>query len=418
MSSRTITECRSCGSAGLQSILDLGLMPHSDGLRRPDQLELDEPKYPLELVFCPHCGLVQINEEVDPEVLFGDDYPYFSSFSDSLLKHSKKNVDGLCEWRGLGAENLVVELASNDGYLLQYFQQNGVEVLGIDPAPGPAKAAQEKGVPTLNTFFTKDLADQLVAEGKRADVVVGNNVMAHVPDLNGFVAGIAALLTDTGTTSIEAPYVVDLIDHCEFDTIYHEHLCYFSVTAVKALFERHGLHLNRVVHLPIHGGSLRYHGGKTAEPDGSVEEFLKKEKELGVTEIGFYEAFGAKVRALRDAMQQFVAAKQAEGKRFAAYGAAAKGAIMLNYVGLDESKIEFVVDRNVHKQGRFMPGYAIPIHAPEHLLESMPDYTVLLPWNLEKEIIGQQLEYLEKGGKFLIPVPTPREVSLEDVQPS
>ena len=379
-----MTKCRSCGSENIRPFLDLGMMPLSDGLRRPEALSQEEKRYPLEVAFCEECTLVQILEEVDPEELFCQDYPYFSSFTDSLLRHSKANVEDLIETRNLDESSLVIELASNDGYLLQYFLERGIPVQGIDPAEGPAKAAIEKGVPTINDFFTQQLAARLQAEGKRADVIVGNNVLAHVPDLNGFVEGISMLLKEDGTTSIEAPYVRDLIRECQFDTIYHEHLCYYSVTAVQRLFERHGLHLNKVVHLPIHGGSIRYYASPTKDPDGSVEKYLAEEEAAGLNGFGYYVDFAERVTKLRSDLRGIVDGIKAEGKSIAGYGAAAKGAIMLNYAGLDEKSLDFVVDRNVHKQGRYMPGVDLEILDPKVILERMPDYLLILPWNFRR----------------------------------
>ncbi len=391
-------------------------MPLSDGLRKSEDVPGPEKRYPLEVVFCTGWSLVQILEEVDPEVLFGDDYPYFSSFSDQLLEHSRSNVLSLIDERRLGEDSLVIELASNDGYLLQYFVENGVPVLGIDPAEGPAKAAQKRGIPTEHAFFTKDLAENLRRGGTRADVVIGNNVLAHVPDLNGFVAGISMLLKERGTTSIEAPYVRDLIDHCEFDTIYHEHLCYYSVTSAKALFERHGLHLNRVVHLDIHGGSLRYYASPTANPDGSVERYLEEEKRLGLNSFEYYSGFAERVQTLRRQLIDMVRELKDAGSSIAGYGAAAKGAIMMNFVGLDETLIDFVVDRNTHKQGKYMPGVDVQIHDPSLLLERQPDYVVILPWNFKNEIIEQQQEFMKRGGRFIIPVPEPEIVTYVDTR--
>ncbi len=406
----TTPTCRSCGSQEISTFLDLGNMPLSDGLRRPEDMSKTERRYPLETAFCSACSLVQILEEVDPEEMFCKDYPYFSSFTDHLLRHSKANVENLCKTRQLTKKSMVVELASNDGYLLQYFVEKGIPVQGIDPADGPAKAAQEKGIPTLNTFFTQELASKLKAEGMQADVIIGNNVLAHVPDLNGFVAGIAMLLKENGTTSIEAPYVRDLIDGCQFDTIYHEHLCYYSVTAANALFKRHGLFLNKVEHLDIHGGSIRYYASPTQDPDGSVERYLAEEEALGMNTLTFYEGFASKVESLKNSLMSIVQELKAQGKSIAGYGAAAKGAIMLNYVGLDENLIDFVVDRNVHKQGRYMPGVDLMIHDPQIILEKQPDYLLILPWNFKAEIMEQQQEYNARGGKFIVPVPTPEVV--------
>ncbi len=399
--------CRSCGSSALERFLDLGRLPLPDALRLPDQIGAPQARYPLQVSFCSSCSLVQITEEVDPGEMFVENYHYFSSFSEDLLRHSKANVDELIAARGLGENSLVVELASNDGYLLQFFAAAGVPVLGIDPSPGPAAAAVKRGIPTLQQFFSAELAEQLRAEGKQADVIVANNVLAHVPDTNGFVSGIAKLLAPHGTTSIEAPYVRDLIDHCEFDTIYHEHLCYFSVTAVQALCARHGLHLNRVRHLEIHGGSLRYYASPTADPDGSVERYLAEERQSGLDRFDYYADFAGRVRDLKQRLLALVRGLVADGKRVAAYGAAAKGAIMLNYVGLDDSLIDFVVDRNVHKQGRYMPGVDVPILPPQALLERGPDYVLILPWNFRDEIVRQQREYASRGGRFIVPVPEP-----------
>ncbi len=399
--------CRACGRRGLEPVLDLGLMPLADGLKTEADLDKPEGRYPLEVGFCPGCALVQITETLPPEVLFGHDYPYFSSFSDALLRHSRDNALSLIASRGLGPSSLVVELASNDGYLLRNFVEKGIPVLGIDPAPGPAAAAEKAGVPTMCTFFTRQLAAELAAKGTRADVVIGNNVLAHVADTNGFVQGIAMLLKDDGTTSIECPYVRDLIDHCEFDTIYHEHLCYFSVTAVDNLFRRGGLYLNHVERIPIHGGSLRLFAGRREDVQPSVRTLLAEERELGMDRPEYYRGFADRVRTIGEEMRRLLAALKAQDKRIAAYGAAAKGAIMLNYLGADERTIDFAVDRNHHKQGRYMPGGRIRILPPDQLLARMPDYTVILPWNFKDEILAQQAEYRARGGRFIIPIPRP-----------
>lgn len=416
MGATRIDACRSCGSTALSPVLDLGSMPLSDGLRRREQLGKDEARYPLQVAFCGGCAYVQILHDVQPEELFGDDYPYFSSFSDHLLDHSRANVERILAERGLGADSLVVELASNDGYLLQYFCDAGVPVLGIDPAKQPVAAARERGVDTLHAFFGRELGEQLQREGRAADVVIGNNVLAHVPDPNGFVAGIAALLKPDGTTSIEAPYVRELVENCQFDTIYHEHLGYWSVTAAKALFERNGLHLNRVTPLDIHGGSLRYEASPTRAPDSSVEALLASEREVGVDGRTFFEDFGRRVEGLTRRLRETVTALKQQGRRVAAYGAAAKGAILLNAVGIDGEVLDFVVDRNVHKQGLFMPGVDVEILPPEALLERRPDDVLLLPWNFEDEIVSQQFEYLQAGGRFLVPVPEPRFVTIDEVK--
>jgi SAM-dependent methyltransferase len=405
----TISGCRSCGSSELRPVLSLGDTPLTDSYLEPDELREVEPKYPLDVVFCSGCSLLQIRQTVPPEVMF-EEYAYYSSFADTLLMHSRENALRLIAERGLGPQSLVVELASNDGYMLKNFLERGVPVLGIDPARGPAEVAEAHGVPTLKEFFGEELAARLRADGRRADVIIGNNVLAHVADLNGFVAGIATLLKDDGTTSIEVPYVRDLIEHREFDTIYHEHLCYYSVTALVALFERHGLHLNEVEHYPIHGGSLRLYAGLEDRPGDSVRTYLQAEADAGMAEYGYYQNFGDDVRETQRSLTRLLRELRDQGKRIAAYGAAAKGTILLNSSGIGADLVDFVVDRNVHKQGRHMPGVHMPIYDPSRLSEEMPDYVVLLSWNFKDEIMRQQDEYRRKGGRFIVPIPYPEVV--------
>ncbi len=406
-SSHTITGCRSCGSASLEVFLDLGITPLADRLVTAETLGAPEPRFPLKTAFCRDCTLVQITETVAPEILFADAYPYYSSFSPALLAHSRANAEDLIARRKLGPDSFVIELASNDGYLLKTYVEARIPVLGIDPADGPAAAAEKIGVPTMNAFFTEALADELAAAGKLADVVHGNNVLAHVADTNGFVSGIAKILKPGGVAVIEAPYLKPLIDHIEFDTIYHEHLCYFSVTALDALFRRHGLFLNEISHLAIHGGSLRLYVEKVEAVGASVRDQLALEAETGLTSPAYFQDFSARVEGLKSRLLDMVRGLRAEGKRVAAYGAAAKGATLINYVGLGPDLIDFVVDRNVHKQGKFMPGQKIPIRPPEALLEDRPDVTVMLAWNFAEEILAQQADYRGAGGQFIVPVPDP-----------
>lgn len=402
--------CRSCGSRNLECVLDLGQTALADRLLTQAMLTEEEPVFPLTVWFCSDCSLLQIREQVDPEILFGDLYQYFSSFSDALLRHSRENAEHLMARRRLGPASLVVELASNDGYMLKNFKARGIPVLGIDPAPGPAGAAIEAGVETMMTFFTSELARKLRAEGRSADVIIANNVLAHVPDLNGFVEGIGILLKDDGVAVIEAPYVKDLIEHCEFDTIYHQHLCYFSITALRHLFARHGLHLNHVMHLPIHGGSLRLFVEKRPGTSSELRSMLEAELAAGVTRLGYYLDFARRVKSIKTGLLQLLGELKRGGKRIAAYGAAAKGCTLLNYTGVGPETLDFVVDRNVHKHGRYMPGRHVQVRPVEHLTAEMPDYTLLLAWNFADEIMNQQAEYVKRGGRFIVPVPSPRVV--------
>jgi SAM-dependent methyltransferase len=407
--SQTGLICRSCGEPRLLPILDLGSTPLANALLTNKDLKTLEAHYPLALVFCPTCTLVQLTETVPPEKLFSE-YLYFSSYSDTMLRHAEQLAGRMAQERNLDKGSLVVEIASNDGYLLKNYLAHGIPVLGIEPAHNIAQVArQTHGIETLEEFFGLELAERLARDGKRADLMHAHNVLAHVPDLNGVAAGIRTLLKPDGVAVIEAPYIKDLIDHGEFDTIYHEHLFYFSLTALVALFERQGLRVVNVERIALHGGSLRvfvsHAEGTLAAP--AVVALLMEESAWGVADVAFYKRFAARVESLKRDLVALLTRLKSEGNRLAAYGASAKGSTLLNYFGLGSDLLDFVVDRSPIKQGRYTPGAHLPIFAPEKLLEERPNYVLLLTWNFKEEILAQQAAYTQQGGRFIVPIPEP-----------
>ena len=403
-----LASCRSCSGTHLATFLDLGVQPIANALLDEDHLHDPEPKFPLELAFCHDCSLVQVTQTIPPDVLFGRDYPYYSSFSPALLEHSRDHVRAILAQRKLGRDSLVVEVASNDGYLLRNFVEAGIPVLGIDPAAGPAAAARDRGVPTLQAFFGVRLARELLAQGTQADVMIANNVVAHVDAINDFVGGFAVLLKEDGFARLEFAYLRDLIEKCEFDTIYHEHLFYHSISAIEPLFLRHGLYLNDAERLQIHGGSLRVTISKRPGSSERLSSLRQEEAALGMQHISYYASFSSRVAQLRDRLVNLLQEERGKGARIAAYGAAAKGATLLNYVELGRDVIEFVVDRNSHKVGKYMPGAKLPIRSVDSLMSERPDYVLILAWNFGAEIIRQNSDYSQQGGRFILPVPEPR----------
>jgi SAM-dependent methyltransferase len=399
-------QCRSCGGKDCAPVLDLGVQPLANNLLRPEDLAKPEPKFPLRLAVCQSCWLMQIVDLVPPVRLFSE-YLYFSSFSDLMLSHAKQAATRYIKEFSLDKKSLVVEVASNDGYFLQYFHGTGVPCLGIEPAANIAKVAVEKGIETFVEFFGKTTADMVSAKKGQADLILGNNVFAHAPDTNDFVAGLKTLLKPGGRIILEFPYAVDFIEKTEFDTIYHEHVFYFSLTALQPLFERHGLNIFHVERLPIHGGSLRLFAGHagTHAPQASVAAVLAEEKSKGVATLAWYAGFTGQVLDIKKSLCDLLKQLKQRGKSIAAYGASAKGSTLLNFFGLGRESLEFVADRSTYKQGRLTPGTHLPIVAPEELLRKMPDYTLLLTWNFADEIMEQQRAYRQQGGKFIVPIP-------------
>ena len=400
--------CRFCGTSFRHRVVDLGMSPLCESFLRADQLNQMEAFYPLNVWVCERCFLVQLEEYVTSEEIFSD-YAYFSSFSDSWLNHARRYVDQMVDQIGLTKESKVVEIASNDGYLLQFFVERGIPALGIEPAANVAKVAASKGVPTIVRFFGVETARDLVAAGHEADLILGNNVLAQVPDLNDFVGGLKLLLSPSGVVTIEFPHLLRTIEGNQFDQIYHEHFSYFSLYAVEGIFAAHGLPLFDVEELPTHGGSIRIYARHADDTTKEITERLialrSLEAEARVATLGYYEDFESRVRETKGKLLKFLIEAKRTGKRVVGYGAPGKGNTLLNYCGIRTDFLDFTVDRSPHKHGKFLPGTHIPIFPPERLWDARPDYVLILPWNLKSEIMEQLAGIREWGGRFVVPIP-------------
>ena len=409
------THCRFCNAVLELTAVDLGKSPLCESFLSADALETMEPFYPLHVRVCETCWLAQLPQFVTPEEIF-EEYAYFSAYSDSWVDHSREYVAMIAGRLKLSSSSFVVELASNDGYLLQHFLPLGVPVLGIDPAANVAVAAEQRGVPTLVEFFGVDLATEIVRDRGVADLVLGNNVLAQVPDLNDFVHGVSILLAPTGTATFEFPHLARLLDGLQYDTIYHEHFSYFSLFTIREIFAAHGLAVTDVEELKSHGGSLRVYARHTsagAEPSSAVAELIEREERAGLRDRERYGRFAEDVQASKRALLKFLIEQRDAGRHVAGYGAPGKGNTLLNYCGIRTDLIEYTVDRSTYKHGRFTPGTHIPIHSPERILETQPDVIVILPWNLAKEIASQLAYTAAWGAQLVVPIPTATVLSSE-----
>jgi hypothetical protein len=400
--------CRACGDALRHTFVDLGMSPLCESFLPAERLNEAEPFFPLHVYVCGTCFLVQLEEYVSPAEIFTE-YAYFSSYADSWVEHARRYCEQMIARFGLHEQSQVVELASNDGYLLQHFVARGIPSLGIEPAANVAAVAVEKGVPTLVRFFGTATARELVAGGPKADLLVGNNVLAQVPDLNDFIAGMKVLLADDGVITMEFPHLMTLIDGNQFDTIYHEHFSYFSLLSVERAFRTHRLTVFDVEEVPTHGGSLRifarHAGHNAADATPRLQALRARERAAGVGTLAYYAAFNERVKATKRRLLQFLIECRDQGKTVVGYGAPGKGNTLLNYCGIRTDFLDYTVDRNPYKHGRFTPGTHIPIYPPDRIRETKPDFVLILPWNFQDEVIRQMADIREWGGRFVVPIP-------------
>lgn len=401
--------CRFCDTPLKHLVVDLGKSPLCESFLTADQLNQMEPFYPLQAFVCDNCFLVQVLEHVSGEEIFTGEYAYFSSYSDSWLEHSQRYVNDISKRLQLDRNSQVVEIASNDGYLLQYFMEKGVKVQGIEPADNVAAVAIDKGIPTIVKYFGEEVAKGLVNDGLRADLLIGNNVLAHVPDINDFVAGLNVILAPSGVLTMEFPHLLNMLELNQFDTIYQEHYCYLSLHAISQVFERHGLTVFDVDEIPTHGGSIRVYVRHTGDSSKAIEPAVKRihdrEIDAGLTDLSTYAAYGERVAEIKRSLLEFLIRERRKGKRIAGYGAPGKGNTLLNYCGIRQDFIDFVVDRNPYKHGKFLPGTHIPVYPPDKIYEERPDFVLILPWNLKTEITAQLADIREWGAKFVVPIP-------------
>jgi len=400
--------CRFCNNPLKHIFVNLGQSPLSNSFLKQEMLNQTEPTYPLCAFVCEKCFLVQLPEYENPENIFGD-YAYFSSYSDTWLKHAESYVNLMLNRFSFDKNNLVVEIASNDGYLLQYFKKKGIPILGIEPAVNVAKVAEQKGIPTIVKFFGTETAKELVKKEKTVDLLIGNNVLAHVPNINDFVKGLKIVLKKNGIITMEFPHLLQLIQNNQFDTIYHEHFSYLSLFVTNTIFSYHKLKIFDVEQLPTHGGSLRifatHNENENITISKKVNELINEEHQFGLSNIETFRNFSNKVEYVQEKLLSFLNTAKKEGKKVVCYGAAAKGNTLLNYCKVDSSLVDYIVDKNPYKQGKFLPGSHLPIKSPDEILKTKPSFVLILPWNIKDEIINQMNHIRKWGGKFVVPIP-------------